>query len=414
MIKKLRKRFIRIAMIAVSAVLLLLCVIVNVANIVSVNSELADTLGTISDNRGKFPKPVIFENGQMRPSDGKPNDRFDKETPYSTRYFVLVYDDSGTLLKADLENIAAVTDADTGEYLDIALGHGEGDGYRNGYKFRITDIGDGKYMAVFLDCGKEIRTITTVALLSFGAMLICVALVYVIVVLCSRRAIDPVVKAYEKQKTFITDASHELKTPITVITTSLKVLEMDTGENKWIDKARFQTEKLKDLVNSLVTLSSMDEERSPLKPARFDISAACEETAMSFADFAASHDHLLSVSVEPNIEYNGDEYAVRQLVSILIDNAVKYASEGTPIEFSLEKSKKGVVIRTKNVCDGIEKEELNKLFDRFYRPDRSRTSESGGFGIGLSIARSIAEGHKGSIKAKSEDGKTVEFIADLR
>ena len=105
---------------------------------------------------------------------------------------------------------------------------------------------------------------------------------------------------------------------------------------------------------------------------------------------------------------------MRQLVSILIDNAVKYASEGTPIEFSLEKSKKGVVIRTKNVCEGIEKEELNKLFDRFYRPDRSRTSESGGFGIGLSIARSIAEGHKGSIKAKSEDGKTVEFIADLR
>lgn len=419
MIKKLKKRFIIIAMIAVSAVLLLLCVTVNAVNFVSVNSQLTDTLEKISDNRGRMPtaepEPIPEEkDGQPSPpNEDKPVNRGDKEAPFMTRYFVLEYDENGTLTKADLQNIAAVTEDDTDEYLKIATDKGVGIGYKNGYKYLVTKT-DGGFMAVFLDCHKEVETITKFAIISFGSMLVCIALVYIIVVFCSRRAIDPVVKTYEKQKRFITDASHELKTPITVIATSLKVLEMDTGENKWIDKAKAQTEKLKDLVNSLVTLSRMDEEQSPLRFAKFDASAACGETAISFADFALSQGHELKISVEPDVEYVGDEYAVRQLVSILLDNAIKYATEQTPVEFSMKKSKKGITVCSKNACNGLNKEELDKLFDRFYRPDASRTSGTGGFGIGLSIARSIAEGHKGNIKAKSDDGKTVEFTAELR
>lgn len=208
------------------------------------------------------------------------------------------------------------------------------------------------------------------------------------------------------------DAGHELKTPITVIATSLKVLEMETGKQKWIDKAQAQTEKLTELVNSLVTLSRMDEEDSPLKHEKFNISDAVGETAESFRDFAAEAGHGLSTSVEPNIEYVGDEYAVRQLASILLDNAVKYAAEGTEIRFSLSKAHRGVTVRCSNECESLDTAELDKLFDRFYRADKSRSS--GGFGIGLSIARSIAEGHKGSIKAVSPDGRTIEFIAELK
>ena len=128
------------------------------------------------------------------------------------------------------------------------------------------------------------------------------------------------------RRRFVSDASHELKTPITVIATSLKVLEMEVGEQKWIDKAQAQTEKLKELVNSLVTLSRMDEEETPLKFADFDISAALSETADSFNESAEAAGHRLITDIAPDIHYNGDEYAVRQLVSILLDNAVKYAS----------------------------------------------------------------------------------------
>ena len=181
-------------------------------------------------------------------------------------------------------------------------------------------------MAVFLDCYQQMHAVVTFAWMSLAAMAVCVVLVYGIVVLCSRRAIAPVVQASERQKQFITDASHELKTPITVIATSLKVLEMEVGQQKWIDKAESQTEKLTELVNELVTLSRMDEEASPLQMADFPVSDALTETAESFRDFAASAGHTLVVRVTPGLTYCGDEYAIRQLVSILLDNAVKYAA----------------------------------------------------------------------------------------
>ena len=235
-----------------------------------------------------------------------------------------------------------------------------------------------------------------------------------IIVLCSRRAIAPVVQASERQKQFITDASHELKTPITVIATSLKVLEMEVGQQKWIDKAESQTEKLTQLVNALVTLSRMDEETSPLQMADFPVSDALTETAESFRDFAASAGHTLDVRVTPGLHYCGDEYAIRQLVSILLDNAVKYAAPEASIVFSLEKGRHGVVIRTENQCDALDTTALGRLFDRFYRADPARSGETGGFGIGLAIARSIAEGHHGTIRAESPDGCTVIFTAELR
>lgn len=197
-----------------------------------------------------------------------------------------------------------------------------------------------------------------------------------------------------------------------VIATSLKVLEMEVGKQKWIDKAQAQTEKLKELVNSLVTLSRMDEKGTPLKFADFDISAAVSETADSFNESSEAAGHRLITKIAPNLYYNGDEYAVRQLVSILLDNAVKYASPDSPITLKLEKDRKGVVIRSSNGCDNIGEEDTKKLFDRFYRADKARGS--GGFGIGLSIARSIAEAHKGSIKAELTDSRTIEFTVHLK
>lgn len=237
---------------------------------------------------------------------------------------------------------------------------------------------------------------------------------WIAVLFFSRRAIDPVVKASERQKQFITDASHELKTPITVIATSLKVLEMENGKQKWIDKAVSQTEKLTELVNSLVTLSRMDEESTPLKMSDFNISSSISEVAESFVDFAASKGHMLSIDIEPDIVYHGDEYAVRQLVSILLDNAVKYSIKNSEITFSLAKFKKGVTITAENKCGGIDDDDIKKLFDRFYRPDKSRNSATGGFGIGLSIARAIVEGHGGHIHAENADGDVIRFVAELR
>ena len=441
MIKRLRNRFILIAMLSVTAVMLLLTVILNAANYISTDSDLKETLTLIYENEGTIPNGRVSppedatvpalpdDSGDIpAPPDGTdsvqapqdpPDDKFTRrdgpftaETPFSTRFFVLRYTDSGELTQANLASIASVTDDDTQEYLAAAIARGEGYSYYGSYRLYVAHTGDDHNMAIYLDCYQELRAVRLVLLWSLAADAVCILLVFLLVVLLSRRAIDPVVRSARQQKQFITDASHELKTPITVIATSLRVLEMETGKQKWIDKAQAQTEKLTELVNSLVTLSRMDEEDSPLNMEDFAVSDAVEETTESFRDFAQSKGHELEISVTPGITYRGDEYAVRQLVSILLDNAVKYAVPDTPITISLEKTRRGVVLRTSNRCADPEHIDAARLFDRFYRADPSR-SETGGFGIGLSIARGIAEGHRGSIRAEVR-GDLIEFTAELK
>lgn len=448
MIKKLRSRFIRIATFSAAAVLLLLCLTVNIAHFATVDSGLSEMLSMIAQNRGRIPgdpseknenippdgmqnTPNSGENEssdpppvQVQPSDNarpenaeKPETpgkdrRFNAETPYSTRYFVLRFTEDGTLTDFDLRNIAAVTENDIAKYLEIALSHKVGCGYTNGYKYLVTKAEDGTMMAVFLDDHTEMHSVLVLGVLSAGALVGCVLLVYIAVVLCSRKAIDPMVRAAEKQKQFITDASHELKTPITVISTSLSVLEMEVGEQKWIDKARVQTEKLTELVEELVTLSRLDEDQPSASFADFALSEAASEVAESFRDFAAAKGHELRLCIEPGITYHGDEYAIRRLVSVLFDNAVKYAAPEAPICFSLTKSKKGITLCEKNAFEGKFPENPDTLFDRFYRADPARTER--GFGIGLSIARAVVEAHKGKIHAATENGNIAVFLVQLK
>lgn len=416
MIRRLRRRFIRIATLSVTAVMLLLTLLLNTANYISTTRELRDMLQLISSNQGMIPAyrpagevPAAPPQKPEPPQDGS----FTPETPYSTRYFVLRYQDDGTLVKADLENIASVTGDELAPYLAAAVAHGAGYGSYGSYRYYVTRTGEGRNMAVFLDGYQQLRSVGLVLLWSLAADAACILLVFVLVVLLSRRAIDPVVRSAEKQKQFITDASHELKTPITVISTCLRVLEMETGKQKWIDKAQAQTEKLTALVNALVTLSRMDEGVSPLKMEPFPISEAVADTAEPFRDLAQSKGHSLILDIVPELTYKGDEYAIRQLVSILLDNAVKYARADSPITLTLEKTRRGVTLRCRNGSDPIPEETLAKLFDRFYRADPSRNAATGGFGIGLSIARSIAEAHRGSICARMA-GEEVEFAAELR
>ena len=429
MVNKLKKKFIKIAMISVTAVLVIFGTIINIANFVFVDSKLDSMLNVISENKGRIPENLGGKNrpektdeptapdGQTPPGEKtgnfSPMGGFSRESAYSTRYFVLFYSSDGTLDKAELENIASVRESDAGEYINIILSKNSNSGYTNGFKYKVTETQPDKRMAVFLDCSDELSSLKSIALLSVISTAVCIIGVYIAVKIFAGRAVDPVVQSTLRQKQFITDASHELKTPITVIGTSLKVLEMETGKQKWIDKALLQTEKLTRLVNSLVSLARTDEESSNIQKSGFDISAAVTETAESFRDFAKSNGHDLIITNEEGIIYNGDEYACRQLISILLDNAVKYSLPSSPIKLSLKKTRKGVEIKQSNACEKIDEKELGKLFDRFYRVDKSRSS-SGGFGIGLSMAKSVALAHSGSIKATAPSENEIEFTVILK
>lgn len=408
MIGRLRRQFMVIAMLSVTAVVLLVTASINVFNCLSTDRALGETLQMICENQGRIPQ---FPGG--RP-EKPPRGQFTPETPYSTRYFVLRYSGDGALDMADFQHIAAVTEADAERFLSVALDRGEGMGYTGQYKYRVVPAGEGRYMAVFLDCQREQHSLRTFALISLLVAAVCVALVYVLIWLFSKKAIEPAVRSAEKQKQFITDAGHELKTPLTVISTSLKVLEMEVGPRKWIDKAQAQASQMARLVNDLVTLARLDEEEPPLRFARFDLSGMVAETADSFRDYAAEGGHALEVEAAPGLTCRGDEYALRQVVSILLDNAVKYADSGGAIRLCLERTKRGALLRASNPCAGVDPGELERLFDRFYRPDRSRSRQTGGFGVGLSIALRIVEAHQGSIRAECPREGVIQFVVALR
>jgi signal transduction histidine kinase len=288
-----------------------------------------------------------------------------------------------------------------------------GTAYKGSYIYRVTADGNGAFMAVFLNCQDELHTLRTYAAGSAAAGLVCIGLVYLLILVLSKRAINPTVQTIEKQKQFITDASHELKTPLTVISTSQSVLELEVGPQKWIDKTKAQVEKMRTLVDELVTLSRLDEEQPPLQIAPFDASGAVEETAESFRDYAAAQGHPLEIDIPPDIRFCGDQLAVRRLVSVLMDNAVKYCDEGGAIRLTLASAKRGITLTVRNDCQPLDREALDRLFDRFYRVDKSRSRQTGGFGVGLSIARGIAETHRGSIRAVCPDDHSIEFTAVL-
>lgn len=189
---------------------------------------------------------------------------------------------------------------------------------------------------------------------------------------------------------------------------------MEVGENRWIDKLKSHSEKLKELINTLIALAKMDEGEPLFKFSVFNISDTVCEIVESFIDYAATAGHTINADIQPNVNYCGDEYAIRRLVSILIENAVKYTSPNREINLCLKRSKKGIIISTQNPCDDIDMANLDRLFERFYRGNSSKSPQNpSGFGLGLCIAKTIAETHKGEIHAKTGPENSVIFEVNL-
>ena len=209
-------------------------------------------------------------------------------------------------------------------------------------------------------------------------------------------------ESYEKQKRFITDAGHEIKTPLTIIGADADLLEMEFGESEWLTDLRRQTNRLTNLTNDLIYLSRMDEEKPRLQMIEFPLSDMMEEITQSFQSLIKSQNKQLTAEISPLISFTGDEKAIRQLLSILLDNAIKYSPEEGTICVKLEKENHAVKLLVSNTTvQPIESGSLKHLFDRFYRLDGSRSSSTGGYGLGLAIAHSIVTAHRGKIWAES-------------
>lgn len=417
MVKKLRRKFVVTAMLSLLAILVVMIAIINITNAVGIFRDTDNQLSILTSNNGLFPgmeKDNRF--GPFGPFDPFSFDRLQNtkvmEMPYQSRYFVVWFDSSQNITAIDLMHIAAVSAEDATNYgLQAAVSNKE-KGMLHSYRYQKATNQDGNMFIVFVDMSNSLLNIYSLLLKSMLVGLFALAAMFLLVFMFSTHAVAPVVESLEKQKRFITDAGHELKTPLAVISANVDVLELESGKNEWTDSIRNQIKRMNSLVKNLLTLSRMDEERLRIVFSDFDLSKTVEETAGSFQAIAESKGKNYQTDIESGIHITGDPKSIEQLTSLLLDNAMKYSSEKGLIRLTLSKGKL-ITLEVSNTCDSIPEGNLDRLFDRFYRADSSRSRETGGYGIGLSVARAIATSHGGTIEALRDGDKLIRFVVKL-
>lgn len=424
MIKKLRAKLILACMFSLAVVLLVILGGVNLMSYQKVVSDADTVLSLLAANDGAFPKlrapQEEKDEGYFAPfgtPGGKPN-LFNQrimspETPYESRFFSVLLGEDGQAVETDTGQIAAVDAEQATDYAQKAAASGKTSGFLDDYRFLVQNESGG-IRVIFLDCGRSLSSFRTTLLASVSLAVLGLAAVLFLLLILSRRIVRPMAESYEKQRQFITDAGHELKTPMTIISADADLAEMECGENQWLTDIRRQAQRLTALTNDLIYLSRMEEEQPKLQYIDFPISDVVEEMAQSFAAPARSQDKELQVQVQPMLSFKGDEKGIRQLASILLDNALKYSPSGGQLALRLEKQGRNLLLTVSNTCaQPMEQDKLPHLFDRFYRTDQSRNSQSGGYGLGLSIAKSIVSAHKGKIRAESHDGTQLSIQVTL-
>ena len=441
MIKKLRKRFILVSMLAVAVVLFIIISAINILNYLSITTDSDSILQAMKANGGSFagmpaPSSQTGQNGtdtQAPPqgaadpgaglAPGSPGGGMTAETPYESRYFSVTLDDSGNILATDMNNIVSVDSAQAESYAEQIMKSGKTKGFIRYFRYLVYPLSEEEVSGIrsvsgstasaesvrvcFLDCQRSLSNFHYFLSASILVSVFGVLAVFILVVLFSGRVVRPVEESYRKQKRFITDAGHELKTPLTIIDADASVLEMEIGENEWLEDIRKQTKRMADLTGDLIYLSRMDEGRAKLEMLDFPLSDLVSETAQSFRSRAQVENKTFDMEIEPMISFCGDEKSIRELVGILLDNAVKYSDKNGRIRVTLKKKNHGIIFTVWNTAERIDREMLPHMFERFYRADSSRNSENGGYGIGLSVAEAVVSAHKGKITASTSDGKSV-------
>lgn len=447
MVKQLQKKFIISAMLAVTILLVVLIGGINVFNYLttsndndrlmemlcynfetstkwnadttdntqspqSINGTQKNTTADISgsQNNPDFPPQ---DNGTKPPDDKKNNGfgRHDKNAVDSARYAAVAIDKNGNIIRTDVTHISSLTEDEVTAITEAIKNNASGTGTYSGFVYRISETkrAEGKVI-ILLDNGMQISSFFTVLFISVGAGIFGWLLMLLLVILLSKKTIAPVARSIEKQKQFVTNAGHEIKTPLAIILANTDAMELHNGENKWSKNIRAQTLRLSGLMQNLLMLAKMDESSAKLPMCSFDISTAAEDTVNAFIEPAALKGVMIEQDIQKGLQLNGNHDSIVQLITVLLDNAVKYTESGGMIRAKLSGNDKNITLSIANTCEPIDHPE--KLFDRFYRGDSARTQKNGGYGIGLSVAQAIAELHKGSITAENVSATASESRTD--
>lgn len=397
MIQKLRKQFIIVAMCSTLAVLIVIIGGMNILYYSGVIGNADDLLVYLSENDARFPQNFKNIHHLITP-----------ETPYETRFFSVRFTSDKNVMLVDTGKITAVRTKDAISFAKEAVKKGSKRGFCENYRYLLTEKEDGS-MVIFLDLSRELSSFRRILYTSIGVSALGFFAVFLLVMFFSGKVFLPVADSYQKQKQFITDASHELKTPLTIISANIEVLEMESEENDWTISIKKQIDRMIHLVEQMVSLSKMDEGQEMIHKEYLNLSALVSEVAESFYPVIQSQGKTFETGIEDNLFVSGDDLKLRQMLSLLLENAVKYSNEQGSIVLKCRKKGNKSELVIQNTVTEIQKGNLDILFERFYRLDSSRNSEKGGSGIGLSIVKSIVSAHKGKITACSEDGTSLEI-----
>lgn len=398
MIKKLRRKFIFISITSFAAIMLAIVALIGVFSYIDTNRHADEILSILAENDGRFPdEPIKSQQDYKKP----PRNKFTPETKFVSRYFLVRADADKNIVQIDTSHIAAIT-ADTAEdfALDI-LSSNKKTGYKSVYRYLVTDSDSGA-LIIFLDCSQKLNNMYSAVMTAALVAVISLLIVLIPILLFSRRATAPVIESLEKQKQFIADASHELKTPLSIIGINNDLIEQTYGQNEWSDSIRRQNQRLSGLIGSMLNLSKL-EGQSGVKHTKLNFSDIAADTLDAFTTPAKAAGKSISGNIQPDVYVYGDRDMLYELISILLDNAIKYSNPYSTINLSLAKQGRKAQLMVSNSAPPLSKDEIDRIFDRFYRPDSSRSRQTGGYGLGLSIAKTIAQNHNADISAQSEN-----------
>ena len=416
MIRTLQKRFVVTAMTAVTVLLVVLLGVLNIVNALSAAREkerLLDSL-LVQESLGMMDMrdfPEGTEPGLPQDFRTDPDRRgffqqpMDEDARLGAVFFSVWLDAEGQVQSANMRRIASVSEEEARTMALEAAALGRSDGRLDQFLYKIHSIPEGGSVILFLDNSTQHYSTLRIAALSVLVGLLCWGAMLALVIALSRRAIRPIAENMERQRQFVTDAGHELKTPLAIILANLDAMELMGGESKYSRNIRSQARRLTGLTQNLLTLARIDESGTALGTEALPFSEMTGEALEMFREPAALKQLQVAAEIAPQVTVQGNRTQMNQLLSILLDNAVKYAPEGGALSVTLSREGQAVLRVSNSV--GPERPPLDKIFDRFYRADSSRNQKEGGFGIGLSAAQAIVQLHKGSLDAAYEDDRIV-------
>ena len=396
MFKSLRRKFVATSVASVAVVIILMASTLNFINYYKMGQRVDDSLYEASKSSALV---TIFSDGE---EDMIVTKNTASKTPNNNGFSIAKIDVNKNVIRSYRDDVLIKGKDDLQKLVTDAVNESSTSGYVGTYRYLKVN-NDAGNLVLLLNTQRDLDSFHAFMRNSIIVSSIVILSVFILLVLISKKVIAPIQQSYQKQKQFITDASHELKTPLAIIRSNTDVLELENGDSKWTKNIQNQVDRLTSLVNSLVVFSRM-EEKDTAEKVKFNLSESLHARIDDFEELASFQKKHIIADIDNNIYYRGEQQAIVQLMDILLENAIKYATKETNINVTLKKNKKYAMMKISNQAN-VKKGDLRKVFDRFYRLDESRNSTVKGYGIGLSMAKLIAEKHKEVIKAYApEDG----------